>query len=128
MSPRHHSWRTPRRSSAASTAVSASLLPWMPAITPKSAISSSSVGPAEYHVPRAIEPVEPRADAVAAGGRLGFGGGVVVGQAQELDGPGAGVEDRALGELVPALALRIHRAGIDEVELFPAEMDPAGRK
>src|SRR5712672_2888893 len=117
MSPRHHSWRTPRRSSAASTAVSASLLPWMPAITPKRAISSSSV-----------EPAEPRADAVAAGGRLGFGGGVVVGQAQELDGPGAGVEDRALGELVPALALRIHRARIDEVELFPAEMDPAGRK
>src|ERR1700716_2367588 len=112
MAPRHHSWRTPRRSSAASTAPSASLLPWMPAITPKRAISSSLVGPAKHHVPRAVEPVEPRADPVARGGRLGFGGGGVVGAAEEFVGPARRVEDRALGKLVAALALRIDRAGI----------------
>src|ERR1700674_5153849 len=96
MSPRHHSCFTPRRSNAARTAVSASLLPWMPAITPKSAISSSSVGPAEYQVTCAVEAVEPRADPVARGGRLGFGGGGIVGQAQELDAPARAIQHRAL--------------------------------
>src|SRR5688500_10786984 len=55
-------------------------------------------------------------NAIAEGGGLDFGGGSVVGDADEIDAPFPRVEDGALGELVAALARGVHRPGIDEVD------------
>jgi len=44
--------------------------------------------------PKRIQPVGERIDAVAEHDRLGFGGGAVVGNAQELDRPVEAVEQR----------------------------------
>src|SRR5688572_4601049 len=86
--------------------------PW-PAATPRSSRSS----PARDPVAESVDAVNPGADAVAEHRGLGLGRGAVVRRAQELDAPGAAVEQRALGELGLALARRVDRAGVDEIDL-----------
>ena len=75
---------------------------------------------------RRVEPVGQRIDAVAEGRRLGLGGGGVVAHAEELDRAEGAVEERALGELVAALARGVDRAGVDEIRvLLPQETWPS---
>src|SRR5687768_5587772 len=75
---------------------------------------SCAQGPLQPPLPR-VQAVGPRPDPVAEHARLHLARRGVVAYAEELDGAGAGIEDRELGELVALLARGVDGAGIDEI-------------